>query len=276
MWTQKKKRKPTPKCGFTLIELLVVIAIIALLAALIFPVFARAREAARSIVWLSNLKQLGTAISLYLEDYDETYPMNRQADALHDLGGCTSPSPSSPPNDPLEGSSVNWKREILPYVKSFDVFRCPSNGDAWSTNGYASVPGDETNLLYPKSQWIAISYAYNGSFFHEGVPPCWYGEPRTRPRYETEIGDASGLVLLLESRWSFPDLGSWFIPLRGPDGGAQGPFQSHNGACNWLFADLHAKHLKPDAICQMHGWSENYPDPTNGCAMLAQEAPEYR
>lgn len=91
MWTQKKKRKPTPKCGFTLIELLEVIAIIALLAALIFPVFARAREAARSIVCLSNLKQLGTAIDLYLEDYDETSPMNRQADALHDLGGARRP-----------------------------------------------------------------------------------------------------------------------------------------------------------------------------------------
>ncbi|CEK19730.1 hypothetical protein CWRG_02599 [Chthonomonas calidirosea] len=161
-------------------------------------------------------------------------------------------------------------------MKNLDVSRCPSNGDAWSTNGYASVPGDETNLLYPKAQWLAISYSYNRSFFNEWVPPCWYGQPMARPRYEAEISDASSLVLLLETRWSFPDLGDWFIPLRSPDSDSQGPFQSHNGACNWLFADLHAKHLKPDVICRMNGWSENYPDFTNGCALLDQEAPAYK
>jgi prepilin-type N-terminal cleavage/methylation domain-containing protein len=60
--------------GFTLIELLVVIAIIAILAAILFPVFAQAREKARQTSCLSNEKQLGTAISMYVQDYDETYP----------------------------------------------------------------------------------------------------------------------------------------------------------------------------------------------------------
>src|SRR5438445_10640700 len=62
------------KSGFTLIELLVVIAIIAILAAILFPVFARARESARRATCLSNLKQLGTAFQMYAQDYDETYP----------------------------------------------------------------------------------------------------------------------------------------------------------------------------------------------------------
>src|ERR687888_166883 len=60
--------------GFTLIELLVVIAIIAILAAILFPVFARARESARRSTCLSNLKQIGTATLMYLQDYDDTYP----------------------------------------------------------------------------------------------------------------------------------------------------------------------------------------------------------
>ncbi len=83
--------------AFTLIELLVVIAVIAILAALLFPVFSRARESARKTGCLSNLKQMGLAVTLYLQDYDETYPMNRFADDLHPAGGCTAPSSTGPP-----------------------------------------------------------------------------------------------------------------------------------------------------------------------------------
>jgi len=67
--------------GFTLIELLVVIAIIAILAAILFPVFAQAREQARSISCLSNQKQIGTACMMYLQDYDEVYPYGREQPA---------------------------------------------------------------------------------------------------------------------------------------------------------------------------------------------------
>ncbi len=73
-------RKNQSSHGFTLIELLVVIAIIAILAAILFPVFAQAREKARSISCLSNTKQLGLSVMMYVQDYDEMYPMRQNPD----------------------------------------------------------------------------------------------------------------------------------------------------------------------------------------------------
>lgn len=101
--------------GFTLIELLVVIAIIGVLAALLFPVFARAREKARQASCLSNLKQIGTALSLYTEDYDSTYPRGQYW-----------------PWD----SSHTWIDVLEPYVKNTAVFRCPSQGNDPFGYGY--------------------------------------------------------------------------------------------------------------------------------------------
>jgi prepilin-type N-terminal cleavage/methylation domain-containing protein/prepilin-type processing-associated H-X9-DG protein len=262
--------------GFTLIELLVVIAVIAILAALIFPVFSRAQESGRATSCLSNLRQIGTAVTLYLQDYDETYPMSRLPDATHGLGGCTSVTPPQSPSDALEGSSVNWKRVIAPYVKNLSVFQCPSNSYAWSVGGYHGVSGDETNFAYPQSQWLAASYAYNGSFFHEAIPPCIHGEPRVRPRFLTEIDAPAGLILLLESRYTYPDLGNWFIGSPAPDNPTRGAFQSHNGACNFLFADQHAKRVKLAATCTDHMWLDNAPYPFDGCRLINHIADEYR
>src|SRR5437870_12943837 len=99
--------------GFTLIELLVVIAIIAILAAILFPVFAQARDKARSAACLSNLKQIGQALMMYAQDWDEksTWFWNSgAADAA---------------KDQLAGY---WYQLLLPYTKSVQVFICPSVG----------------------------------------------------------------------------------------------------------------------------------------------------
>jgi len=117
--------------GFTLIELLVVIAIIAILAAILFPVFARAREAARKATCLSNLKQIGLAALMYAQDYDEVLP------ACNAAADC-----SAHPIDPANlwvtefrrsggatvGSADYWQLAdlLLPYVKSLDLFNCPT------------------------------------------------------------------------------------------------------------------------------------------------------
>ena len=114
-------RKPSsPRNGFTLIELLVVIAIIAILAAILFPVFAQAREKAREATCLSNTKQLGTAVTMYVQDFDE---------ALFFDAGKTAPSTSrTGAVVPSTGTNqVRWWNVIMPYLKSNNVFSCPSD-----------------------------------------------------------------------------------------------------------------------------------------------------
>src|SRR4051794_15671598 len=98
----KKNRK-----AFTLIELLVVIAIIAILAAILFPVFASAREKARQSSCLNNTKQMGIALNTYMQDWDEHYPSSQY---------------SPPPY-----SHGTWMVQLLPHLKSWNVYHCPSS-----------------------------------------------------------------------------------------------------------------------------------------------------
>lgn len=107
--------------GFTLIELLVVIAIIAVLAAVLFPVFSRAREKARQTACTSNLRQIGTAFALYAQDNDELLPDRREL--KNALPGGYRPWTTWPPSDPRGG----WAAVVLdPYVRNRGLWSCPS------------------------------------------------------------------------------------------------------------------------------------------------------
>jgi prepilin-type N-terminal cleavage/methylation domain-containing protein/prepilin-type processing-associated H-X9-DG protein len=111
--------------GFTLIELLVVIAIIGILAAMVFPVFARARESARKAVCLSNIKNIALAIQMYLGDYDDVLPPAEHRKEIVDFyaarGNCN-PNENGAKNNPY----LKWQVVLDPYVRNRDVWRCPS------------------------------------------------------------------------------------------------------------------------------------------------------
>jgi prepilin-type N-terminal cleavage/methylation domain-containing protein len=126
-------RPRSVRSGFTLIELLVVIAIIAILAAILFPVFAQARENARRAACQSNLKQIGLGFAQYTLDYDGTYPQpvsNRAGTSGWGSTGFFSPFPPGvEPGSPglsQTGPLTNWMNVLQPYLKSTQVFTCPS------------------------------------------------------------------------------------------------------------------------------------------------------
>ena len=138
---------PHRRHGFTLIELLVVIAIIAILAAILFPVFAQARDQARQTTCLSNLKQLGTGLMMYAQDHDETlpsWPFTGKNSVI-----------STNPRFPDWGYSL-WADAVMPYVKNRGVFACPNGPRAnrWTTWPNAAVTG-------PKNDPFIVNLAFN-------------------------------------------------------------------------------------------------------------------
>src|SRR5436305_8541205 len=150
--------RPIFRYGFTLIELLVVIAIIAILAAILFPVFAQARERARMTACVSNMRQIGSAVIMYTQDYDETFPYA----FFHGNKGGT-PDPS-----------YVWKNAIRPYLKSLDVLACPSNPYSHPIAGHPGnnppKPGDNAEGWQSEPEKrMPISYAMNS------CAETWYG-----------------------------------------------------------------------------------------------------
>lgn len=149
--------------GFTLIELLVVIAIIAILAAILFPVFARAREQARKASCASNLKQLANACLMYASDYDQRYPM----------GGWNSGDGQIPSTARCAqtGATVVWNGQIFPYVKNMGVYRCPSDP---YTRGSSYIFNQE------------ITWRAGG------------GDPRTTAPSESKIQEPASIFMLVD------------------------------------------------------------------------------
>jgi prepilin-type N-terminal cleavage/methylation domain-containing protein/prepilin-type processing-associated H-X9-DG protein len=218
--------------GFTLIELLVVIAIIAILAAILFPVFAQAREKARQISCLSNLKQIATAMHLYSQDFDEKIPSLLQIAPWH---------PRARPSD----GSLAWVWMIEPYVKNHQVFYCPS---------YPISAPYQSLTSHSGSQFL-IPYGYNSLIARVAGPNV------SGARTWAEIQTPANTVMLADDReardgygyynlfypqymntrgWSYTDPVN---PVRwGNSVGVISP--RHSGGANVAFCDGHAKWVR--------------------------------
>ncbi len=173
------------KKGFTLIELLVVIAIIAILAAILFPVFAQAREKARAIACLAQAQQIGLGAHMYMEDYDETWVVYS-----YGIQGNNVYSPGFGQGYAL----VDWEQNLQPYIKNRQIFICPS-GDVTDLY-YESWPNGQNNPPNPSNKDSGCTGCYQTSWCWNAIQPGsanWPAAAIVDPSYNTS--DKSGYIL---------------------------------------------------------------------------------
>lgn len=173
----------TRRNAFTLIELLVVIAIVAILTAILFPVFSRAKAQAQSAVCLSNFKQVYTSTFLYAMDYDDRYALSRYTHRL----------------DATSADDRTWVQLLMPYGREFRLYKCPSD----YTEGIASqavfdedlVPGDTYSRYYTASKRTNIGYNY--LYLSPLVQTNIFISPLSRA--QTEINDPANMLMYGDS-----------------------------------------------------------------------------
>jgi prepilin-type N-terminal cleavage/methylation domain-containing protein/prepilin-type processing-associated H-X9-DG protein len=203
--------------GFTLIELLVVIAIIAILAAILFPVFAMAREKARSSTCLSNQKQLGTAMSMYMQDYDDMFPVWRYNVAK---------SVDNP------NAKVTWVENMQPYTKNKRIWLCPSD----------NTPGvDRSKPVGQNSYWLnAYIFRWSGNEIKNAPPSATLAEvqyPATTIVYcDGPTNDGNHVWPGPPHEWC--GTAKWCIDSE----------TRHSGGINFTLADFHVKWYRVEAL----------------------------
>ncbi len=200
----------SPRRGFTLIELLVVIAVIALLAAILFPVFARAREKARQSSCASNIKSLGTAVLMYSQDFDDTLPL-----AAYSLTATT---------------SVTWHELTDPYVKSKQIWHCSSS----SVQKMDASGKITTHFGYNTAYLTTMAANFSNAATHSAASL-------------SAVSFASQTVLLTDAKASVNgswcgDDGKFLLAPSGTDSHCWGrPNFLHSAGCNVVWLDGHVK-----------------------------------
>jgi prepilin-type N-terminal cleavage/methylation domain-containing protein/prepilin-type processing-associated H-X9-DG protein len=262
---------------FTLIELLVVIAVIAILAAILFPVFAQARDRARMSACLSNMRQIGTSIMMYAQDYDDTLPYLN----FHGTGVCQ------------KGAHCYvWKNAIRSYLKSLDVLACPANPYGRTVPGQYSDPakpgGNSDGWEREPEQRMPISYAMNS------CATTWYpadskeGQSSPPPRLSQLVRPTETFMIGEDQVLPFPDVPVYHLYAQDR---CNHIFVHSSKVANFIFYDGHVKSKKWLATLypiNRNNWQldEPNPDPNNrrinalpGCqetVPASPEAPAYR
>jgi len=231
------------KRGFTLIELLVVIAIIAILAAILFPVFAKAREKARQASCTSNLRQLSNAIAMYTGDYDETLVCG--------------------PDWALSGSRLCWYDRLNPYTKNAGIFMCPSRR-AIALAQYPSYPGGTV-------WWSATGIPYLGYGILGSITVVNPGPDDGRIHRLAEIKRPAEKLMVADccdpiacvwdqaatARVAHASGCGWEVP-NCWDPNTFGDWTRHNGGSNIAYVDSHVKWMASSAVWTKGGelgWS---------------------
>jgi prepilin-type N-terminal cleavage/methylation domain-containing protein/prepilin-type processing-associated H-X9-DG protein len=249
-----------PEKAFTLIELLVVIAIIAILAAILFPVFAQAREKARQTSCLSNIKQLGTAAMMYAQDYDEILPETGWQ------GPCSNPGEApQTPGDAWFSGVFSFPVAVQPYTKNLQILTCPSDPDKGGFGKLNSVcfeqqliqggiPGAYAGMRsVPNAMTKALPLSYAGNYFLSLAysTPTTTGTSGGKMRPMASYAAPANLIYLADVGSSVSNgnaFAGWYIaPGYGVVGTGLGRWekgQRHAGGRNWLFCDGHAKWFK--------------------------------
>jgi prepilin-type N-terminal cleavage/methylation domain-containing protein/prepilin-type processing-associated H-X9-DG protein len=239
------QHKHRVKRAFTLIELLVVIAIIAILAAILFPVFARARENARRTSCMSNLKQINLGMLQYTQDYDEHYP------------------PYIPSNGVSGARPYGWADALDPYVKSIQLFQCPSE-----STGPVTSPQSTGYTDYAYNLWIGGWYTTSAASRQAGLSLSRF----TQPTLSVVLCDSWASAATSYSTGGNPaysSVGYFYSPI---DTGlallksSSGTGVRHLDGANFAFVDGHAKWYKgnPDTGIMSNVYGAGTPGSVSG------------
>jgi prepilin-type N-terminal cleavage/methylation domain-containing protein/prepilin-type processing-associated H-X9-DG protein len=268
--------------GFTLIELLVVIAIIAILAAILFPVFAQAREKARAISCESNMKQIALGVIQYDQDYDENFP--------------TQQNPGGNNNYDYQQT---WVTSVQPYIKSYGVFACPDDPRTLPTQGQANYTGPKCSYVANAAMGYDWANSHGGGWELDGVINSGYGWANPngipKPRADGDVNFPASTIMLAEV-WNYPAAGTpqlgafspYGVVLTGPNGtespggipgwnaatnncgapqsnygglvpggGLNKANPGHNGRANFAFVDGHVKSMLPLSTVDLNPVNNN-------------------